>query len=538
MNPWLRPAGPVIGVITWWVLVHASTCVSAAPPGQPEYATAPPNYAVVGDTLNGWYFVPQEFKKQYEATLARLESLQVNIDLGHIKAAEAQAELAELKERLESLRQTIDDSRVLITGATIHEQTETTEFELGPERRLAITTNHVHVIGWDDPQVKVELKKMVLAPDDKPVDEHLQAIQVVHEHGPAKFAGQTDADWDAQEREFLARQGAQLTEQQLVERREFVKSIRDSYAIHRDYVGKQVDLLTVAGLEYDHNQSITLGVKSEGGEGRLGSVRQRYAELTVYVPRCAGVCIRGARRGLLVEGLDASLTIVDEDSTDTDHRGRFEVHDLRGNLVSRDFPLRRIIDVEGHVTVAATQEFGVEGGGTRHFDDLRDLTPARPITVQVQGVSDGVDLRFGRVSLDLREIGGQMSVYNEFGDTTLTAHRPFAATAHRIISQSGRIDVELSSDAWASTPIVAVTNHGGIRTNVPREEFEDFHLGGTDRRDHIRRDWPGFRTHVDGEGPLAVFNLLDRFSAAMEAQKRSAGLDLVSRSGRIAVLRK
>ena len=78
---------------------------------------------------------------------------------------------------------------------------------------------------------------------------------------------------------------------------------------------------------------------------------------------------------------------------------------MKGNLISRDFPLQTVTSVTGHVTIEATQEFGVEGAGTRHFDNLRDFTSARPLEVQVDQVSGGVDLRFGRVLLAARHPG-------------------------------------------------------------------------------------------------------------------------------------
>lgn len=499
---------------------------------------APPKHALLANSLNGWYFVPMEFKEQYDSTVNRLEALQGNVDSGRLKAKEAQAELEKLREQLEALRIAIEASKIHITGANINEQIETLEFELGPERRLAITTNHVHVVGWDGPKVKVELKKIVLAPDDKPVDEHLKAIKIVHTHDRAAFAGKTQAEWDAEEREYLAKDGAKLTEAQRAARRKFLAEIQQSYAIHRDVVGKTIDQLTVAGLDYESNRSITLRVSSEGGSGQYGSTRQRYAELTVYVPKCVSVCVRGARRGLFVEKLNAALTIVDEGSTDSDARGRFEVHGLTGDLLSSNFPLRAITDVTGHATVTATQEFGVEGSGLTHSNNLRDMTPAKPIGVQVHNVTDGVDLRFGRVRLDLRDIQGKLNVSNEFGDTRLVATKPFPAAAHRIVTQSGRIDVELSPEAWSSSVILAVTNHGGIRTNVAREEFDDFHLEGIDKHDGTRRSWPGFRTVVKDEDRFAVFNLLDRFQAITENTERAAGLDLFSRSGSITILRK
>ena len=303
-------------------------------------AKAPPNHAILSETLNGWIFVPKELKGLYDSTLRRLESLQSEVDDGRIDTTEAKAELAELTSRLRLLRQKIEASRVEVQGAEIHEQTESTEFELGPERRLAITANHVRVIGWEGPNVKVELKKLVLSSDKTDVDDELKALSIVHEHGVAKFAGQTDAQWEAQEAEFMSKDGGKLNKEQLESRRKFVDEIRQSYAHYRELLGKEIDQLSITGLDYNSNKVVPKSVRSEGGSARMGSVRQRYGELTVYVPVCTSVCIRGARRGLHVENLSAPLMIVDEDSTDSDARGEFQVVGLHGDLLCRDFPLR------------------------------------------------------------------------------------------------------------------------------------------------------------------------------------------------------
>ena len=107
------------------------------------------------------------------------------------------------------------------------------------------------------------------------------------------------------------------------------------------------------------------------------------------------------------------------------------------------------------------------------------------------------------------------------------------------MSQSGRLDVKLSGEAWDSVPVVAVTNYGGVRTNVEGEDFSDFHLSGPDEHSRVRRDWSGFRKTAKGEEQFAaVFNLLERFAAVSEGESRSSGLNLMTCSGRIVVVRK
>ncbi len=504
----------------------------------PKPIQAPPNHAILSNTLNGWQFVPIELKKEYDTTLKRLESLQVDVDAGNVSAKDAIADLAELKRLLQSLRTKIEASRVHVSGAQLNEQTETIEFELGAEKRLAITANHVRILGWQEKKVKVELKKIVLSVDDQPVDQQLQAIQIVHERGATKFAGRTDAEWEASEAEFMAKSGATMTAEQLENRRKLVDNIRASFAIHRELLGKELDQLSVAGMDYQSNPMITTKVNSEGGDGQWGSARQRYAEMTIHVPPCTSVCVRGAKRGLLVEDLVGSLTIVDEDSTDSDDRGRFEIRGLTGNLVCRNFPLQRVADVKGKVTIEAFTEFGVEGAGTSHHDDIHEITPARSYSVTIDNVTEGVDLKYGRVSLALKNIAGKVDVENEFGDTSFVASGKLSDAAHRIVSQSGRIDVKLSDETWESLPVVAATNYGGIRTNIDQAQFAHFILSGPDQESRIQREWTGFRKVAkDEERFMAVFELLNRFAAVVKGDARASGLDLVTRSGRIVVVR-
>ena len=57
--------------------------------------------------------------------------------------------------------------------------------------------SHIRVEGWDGTQVKCVLEKTVVAADDKPVDEHLQGIKLVHRHGLApNLVGHTPAEWE------------------------------------------------------------------------------------------------------------------------------------------------------------------------------------------------------------------------------------------------------------------------------------------------------------------------------------------------------
>lgn len=140
-------------------LLLAASLAAADPP---VAAVAPPDHAVLATTVNGWIFAPQKLKQEYDQLLGRLDALQADIDAGKLTAAQAQRELAEVRGRLETLRRDLDRSKVRVDAGRLHEQTEELEFELGPERRLALTANQVRVVGWDKPHVRCELRRQVL----------------------------------------------------------------------------------------------------------------------------------------------------------------------------------------------------------------------------------------------------------------------------------------------------------------------------------------------------------------------------------------
>jgi hypothetical protein len=506
--------------------------------GDRNVRKAPPNHEVLSSTLNGWYFVPKQLKAQYDNALKELESLDANVQRGLESSSEARTKLSNLKSSLAQLREKLEVNRVLVEGAKIHEQTTSLEFELGSEKRLAITANHVRVIGWNQSHVKAELRKLVLSPDGEPVQDLLDDIELDHQLGVATFAGKTDAQWEADEAEFMAEHGDGMTEEAKFNRNKFVSEIRQSFAIYREYLEKEVNTLNVLGLEYENNKSISIGAMSEGGSGQYGSVRQRYAELTVFVPKCTSLCVRGAKRGLKLEGIQANVLITDEGSTDSDARGDFGVYGIEGNLICREFPLQTIRDVTGQVDYVAGTEFGVEGAGTMHRDNIRDMTPAKPFRLKVSKIGDGLRMQCGRIQLELEDIAGVIDVSNDFGDTSLSM-RGEDLSPHRLVSQSGRIHVDLDGTAFERLNLIAFTNHGGVRTNIPREKFEDCHFVSSSKIQNWRQNWNGFRKVIAGEERiLGAFELPTQLEEVLHGSKQPPGFFLVTRAGNIEVLLK
>ena len=115
MNGTICPLSPISATL---LLLTFLPAITGSGYGQNDQSLvkAPPNHAVLSNTINGWYFVPITFKQNYETTLTRLETLQANVDQGRLSAAEAQAELADLKQRLAALRKDMEANRVHVAG--------------------------------------------------------------------------------------------------------------------------------------------------------------------------------------------------------------------------------------------------------------------------------------------------------------------------------------------------------------------------------------------------------------------------------------
>jgi hypothetical protein len=84
------------------------------------------------------------------------------------------------------------------------------------------------------------------------------------------------------------------------------EKIFHSGGMFTDFQNKEIDIIEISGLTHDQgNRQLIFEVKSPGGGGRMGGVWQRHARLTVYVPTCNRVGVRGGLEGLEVEATKA-----------------------------------------------------------------------------------------------------------------------------------------------------------------------------------------------------------------------------------------
>jgi hypothetical protein len=498
---------------------------------------APPGHDFLKHHLGGAYFVARGLKQDYDRLLDRVKSLKGDLDAERISGPEALRELRSLQTQLDKLRAEIEEKKVLVRPVKIHGQTETMLFDLGPERLLVITADRIRIEGWDGPQVKCVLEKTVLAADEKPVDEHLKGLKVVHRHGRARdIVGRTQAEVDADEQKFYASpDGKKMTEQGRKSRQAFVQQIADSFALYRDFQGKDIDILEIEGLTHEQgNRQILVGIKSPDGGATLGSDWQRHAALTVYVPKCRAVVLRGCLAGLDVTDLNASLILSRAGSQNRDYEGTFRIRSLVGNLTVENAPLDLIDSVDGNVKIVSTMELA--NTGTHHEGGLRTAYTPPPRVLTCRNIGGDFSAWFTRGDLKLSGISGQIDIQNEFGDSTLVADGQLADKAHRLLSQSGRVEVQLTSAALAQIPLLALTNCSMVRTNARQDVLESTSFSTSSISGLGSRDWHGVKSvRKPEQGPASFFAGVERLNAILTGGDRSSGLDLISRGGTVVV---
>ncbi len=175
--------------------------------------------------------------------------------------------------------------------------------------------------------------------------------------------------------------------------------------------------------------------------------------------------------GLDVTDLQASLVLARAGSQNRDYNGTFRVRSLEGDLTVDNAPLDLIDSVRGNVTIVSTMELA--NTGTRHERGQRTAYTPPPRVLTCRNVDGDFTAWFTRGDLKLAEISGRIDVRNEFGDTALVALTPLAAKPHRLLSESGRVEVQLTRDALGDRPLQALTNCGSVRTNARQDFLED-----------------------------------------------------------------
>lgn len=497
---------------------------------------APPDHAVLSHARGGAYFVPKDLMEKHDALIAQVGKIKADLAEGKIKPDAALADLKRYESQLAALRKDLKDKQVLVSPLKVQKQSEELLFDLGPERMLIITADYIRVVGWDEPKVKCVLDKELLATSDKPETDEFKAFHLNHRLATASdMVGRTAAELAEDEKKFIAEYKEKpLTDAQLASRRQFVAEIQRSFDPYKAFQGKQVDVVDIEGLSGQQgNRQITVEVRSKGGGGAMGSDWRRQAKLTVYVPKCQAVLLRGCLAGVDVDGVAAPLTVTDDGSLDRDYKGAFSIKKLDGPLALYNVPLDRLEQVHGDVKILATVEHANTG---MHYEGGRRTTiipPPRELIVN--GISGNFTAWFARVDLKLGSVSGVVDVKNETGDTSFAPNEPPIGQAHRILSNSGKISVRLKESWLAKLPLLALTNEGTVKTNADQTVLEDTNFTTGDAIDGTRRDWRGVKSPRNRD-PGAILLDIERPTAVLHGDKREPGLDAISQSGTIEVM--
>lgn len=509
-------------------------------------AVAPDNHLQLKNTASGTYYVARPLKEEYDRLLSRLRALQADIESEKTSGAEALRSLKTLKTDLVRLRDEIEEKKLFVPVAKMHVQTESQIFDLGPEKLLVITADNVRLLGWDGPGVKVELEKTILSADGKLDEAEFKVLKVTHKLGriPEKV-GLTKEENDIREAAFLKTKDGQALKPEAIEwRKKFHGEIQSHYAIYKDFQAKEVDTLEIEGLTHDQgNRQMTLEVNSKDGDGSHRSVWRRHARLTVYLPECKSVAIRGGKGTLDVQNIKTALVITADDSRDRDYHSESRIRGVTGSVTARDIPLYAIEEVSGDVSYTCTVDLANAGtshdGGSDPGQVFRTFHFYRPLACSIKNVGGSFQAWLCRVDLELQDIGGRIDVRNEFGNTRLKLTKRPVNEAHRIVSEAGRIELECSAASLGELPLWATTQCGSVRTNAPRDLLDSYNFTQGANSEGVSRSWNGLRRTKKPDAkfdPDDFFASANRADSALHGQTRSPGLDLISRSGTVVVM--
>jgi hypothetical protein len=494
-------------------MVAMAAAGSAAAQESPRHAQGefPAGHVALESAPGGYYFVAAPLKERYDDLVARANDLRERVLRGAIGEAEARNELAQLQAEIDKTLDEIEQEKFLITPAAVHTREESFTFELGPNRTLCIAAGRVRVVGWNEPHVKCVLEKTVVCLPDESPDEHFDGIRLVH------FYDRAD-DYVGKTREQMT---ADAMEGKL-ELSDFARSIIDQNAAYlapfAAVQGKPLDLVKIDGLlGSEGNRQITIELTGPDGEN-LSSQWIRHGQLTVYVPACRAVAVRGGREGLVVESVQADLAVVGDG--DRDYAARLSVKNLAGGIVARNVWLHEVSGVSGDVVLEQTQFDG--NSGTRHFAASRQSYAGAAEDMTFTGVAGDLRVRTVKARLQIDSIGGSVDVTNDFGDTTLAIGELASGARLRLRSEAGNIVIRSGQAAGAT---IALTECGTVQCVGPHPGLGERTVSTTSLADLAQRNWKGFVSESIG------FQELIDVLQHIPGDPRGPGILVISRAG-------
>ena len=323
----------------------------------------------------------------------------------------------------ETLRE-VEKTKLHIPGATLQNRAVAKTIPLGASDLVFIEAENVEIHGGEGAELKCVVKKTVLGEFDKAQD--------------------LSAEFDGVELVIRKSTGKELFGfYKTAAERPDLKAQYDQFPF-KPLLDREFTVVTMKGLSYEEgNRQINVESSSETGQGTMGSQWRRHAKLIVTVPKCQGVAIQGGLGGLRVHALNGSLMI--QGTGNRDYSARYQVTDLGGSLTTSGIPIHEISGVTGDVSIINTSY--AEDTVTSHGPDGVSIRPVAPKPSFYKGIRGSLQVDFCRADLTLEDVGGRVDVQNDFGKTVWRTARAIAATDHRIISQSGAIEMSLPPKA-------------------------------------------------------------------------------------------
>jgi hypothetical protein len=471
---------------------------------------APADYSEFESDMSGSYFITKPLKEKYGNLLKRVGELRAEIDGASIDESQAQREITKLQSEIDETLREIEKTKLHIPGAKVENRAATKNFPLGAQDLLVIDAENVEIQGGDGRDVKCVVKKTVLGELEKDQDltAEFDGIELV----VRKSSGKEMFGFykEAASRPDLKHQFEQFP--------------------FKPFLDREFMLVTIKGLKYDEgNRPTKLELRNESDQVSVRSEWRRHAKLVVTVPRCQGVAVQGGLGGFRVRSLGCPLMV--QGAGNRDYQARYRVTDLGGPLTASGIPIHDIDGVKGDVSILATGY--IENVETSHSADGVTMRCAPPNASFYKSIEGSLRVNCCRADLTLNDIGGRVDVDNEFGKTVWRSARPIAAMDHRIVSQSGAIEVGFSPSALGKLRVALFTACGAVHLPTGSQGLESKMFHGN-IGDTTARSWNGF---VSGNGDAhrreASEYLFERMPAALRGDHRSQGVDIISRAGTI-----
>jgi len=257
--------------------------------------------------------------------------------------------------------------------------------------------------------------------------------------------------------------------------------------------GNRIDGLTVPyPLAPEMASDFSPGCTGEGlAFGPAASVA-----LTVTAPPCGHLILLRPREAA-IEGLVANLMVMGMLAPFTARR-------VQGNVFASSAIPTRLEEVTGEVWIWDRQEHrGVSWDSVSVVKRVGEVP-----TVQLRGIGGDVRLACRRLNLDLREIGGNIQVENEFGDTKL-----------------------LLDEGWGGGRMAEVRSvSGSVALTLPAAADDRLRVGVWTESGQIdRRRWPTGKF---------CYSTLETIYLGTQSEQEGADVQIRTRTGNVKIVRK